>query len=283
MIFLKLLSRIPLGILYLFSNLLYFITFYVVGYRKKVIYENLKNAFPEKSDTEIKSIAKEFYGRFSDFIVEVLKGITISAEELNRRVKFTNVEVLEPYRSKNQSVVVLASHQFNWEWGLLAGCMQLPFPVDAVYQRLSSKSFDNLMLATRSRFGGNPIEKDSALREIIKQKNRLKALGIVADQSPIPNAPKHWTNFLNQETAFYLGAQQISRATGYPAFFMKVKNVGRGKYEVELINIGLPPYEKNSFDIIENYARETEKTISEDPAGWLWSHRRWKLKKPLSS
>ena len=281
MIILKLLSRIPLAILYLLSNLVYFITFYIVGYRKKVVYENLKNAFPEKSHKEIKAIAKEFYSRFSDFIVEVLKGITISAKELNRRVKFTNVEVLEPFRSKDQSVVVLASHQFNWEWGLLAGCLQLPFPVDAMYQQLSSKAFDSLMLATRSRFGGNPIEKDSALLEIVKRKNRLKALGIVADQSPTPDAPKHWTNFLNQDTAFYLGAQQIARIAKYPAFFMWVKHTGRGKYEVELINIGLPPYEKNSFEVIENYARETEKAINHDPAGWLWSHRRWKLQKPV--
>ena len=283
MILLKLLSRIPLGILYLFSNLVYFITFYIVGYRKKVVYANLKNAFPGKSSKEIKAIAKEFYKRFCDFIVEVLKGITISDTELNRRVRFTNVEVLESFRSKNQSVVVLASHQFNWEWGLLAGCLQLPFPVDAIYQKLSNKAFDKLMLDTRSRFGGNPIEKDSALLEIMRRKNRLKALGIVADQSPTPDAPKHWTDFLNQDTAFYLGAQQISRLTKYPAFFMKVKNVSRGRYEVELINIGLPPYEKNSFDIIENYARETEKTINQDPAGWLWSHRRWKLEKPLHS
>lgn len=281
MIFLKLLSRIPLGVLYLLSKLVYFITFHIVGYRKKVVYKNLKNAFPQKSDKEVKTIAREFYKRFSDFIVEALKGITISSAELNRRVKFINVEVLEPYRSRNQSVVVLASHQFNWEWGLLAGCLQLPFPIDVIYQKLSSQAFDKLMLSTRSRFGGNPIEKDSALLEIMRRKNRLKALGIVADQSPTPDAPKHWTHFLNQETAFYLGAQQISRVTKYPAFFMKVKNIKRGKYEVELINIGLPPYEKNGFDIIENYARETEKAINEDPAGWLWSHRRWKLEKPL--
>ena len=280
MIFLKLLSRIPLSILYLFSNLVYFITFYIVGYRKKVVYENLKNAFPEKSEGEIKTIGKEYYKRFSDFIVEVVKAITISQEELNERVKFINVEALEPYRSKNQSVVVLASHQFNWEWGLLAGCLQLPFPIDAIYQKLSNQAFDKLMVSTRSRFDGNPIEKDSALLEIIRRKDRLKALGIVADQSPTRDAPKHWTNFLNQDTAFYLGAQQIARATNYPAFFMKVKNIKRGKYEVELINIGLPPYEKKSFDVIESFAKETEKAITEDPSGWLWSHRRWKLDKP---
>ncbi|MDN5217443.1 lysophospholipid acyltransferase family protein [Fulvivirgaceae bacterium BMA12] len=283
MVFLKLLSRIPLNILYVLSNLVYFITFYIAGYRKKTVYTNLRNAFPEKSDQEIRDIAKAFYKRFSDFAVEVLKGITISAEALNSRVKFTNVEILEPFRSKNQSVVVLASHQFNWEWGLLAGCLQLPFPIDAVYQRLSNKAFDQLMLDTRSRFGGNPIEKNSALLEIMRQKDRLKALGIVADQSPTQDAPKHWTNFLNQPTAFYLGAQQISRLAGYPAFFMHIKYISRGKYEVKLINIGLPPYEKGSFNIIENYARETEKAIARDPAGWLWSHQRWKLERPADS
>lgn len=283
MIFLKLLSRIPLDVLYLFSNLIYFITFYVLGYRKKVVYNNLTNAFPEKSPAEIEETARAFYKRFADFIVEALKGITISAEALNSRVKFTNKEVLEPFRQTNQSVVVLASHHFNWEWGLLAGCLQLPFPVDAVYQKLSNKAFNDLMLSTRGRFGGNPIEKDNALREIIRQKHRLKALGIVADQSPTKEAPKHWTSFLNQDTAFYVGAQQIARVAKYPAFYMKIIYIKRGRYEVELINIGLPPYEKNSFEVIENYARETEKAIHQDPAGWLWSHRRWKLEKPVYS
>lgn len=140
MIFLKLLSKLPLNLLYVLSKVLFFITYYLIGYPKKIVYHNIKTAFPEKSEGEIKVIIKIFYKRFSDFMVEALKGITISREELNKRVNFINVELLAPFSAANQSVVVLASHQFNWEWGLLAGCLQLPFPIDAIYQKLKSKS-----------------------------------------------------------------------------------------------------------------------------------------------
>ncbi|ELR71240.1 Lipid A biosynthesis lauroyl acyltransferase [Fulvivirga imtechensis AK7] len=265
--------------LYIISDVMFFVIFYLAGYRKRVVVGNIGRSFPGKSNDEVRAIAKEFYKRFMDFTVETLKAITITREELTSRVKFLNVPDVQRYADARQSILVVASHQFNWEWALLTGCIVLPFPVDAVYQRLTNRSFNDLMVKTRGRFGGQPIEKSRILREIVKNPDRLKALGIVADQSPRSKSPKYWTTFLHQDTAFYLGAEQIAKAAKYPVFFFKVKRVKRGSYTVELVKLADPPYNKNGHDILEAYARATEDAVQEDPAGYLWSHKRWKLKK----
>ncbi|MDX1628647.1 MAG: lysophospholipid acyltransferase family protein [Fulvivirga sp.] len=279
MMLIKLLSRLPLPVLYALGDVLYIFTFYVIGYREKVVTTNIKNAFPEKSPKEIKSIRKTFYKRFSEHIVETLKAITISESEILKRVKFVNVPAVQPYADQGQSILFIGSHQFNWEWVLQVGCLVLPFPVDAVYKRLSNKKFDQLMKETRGRFGGQPIEKSKMLRQIVKTKDRLRALAIVADQSPRANAPKYWTKFMHQDTAFFLGPEQIAKAAGYPTFFYKVERKKRGYYTVELVKLAEPPYEKDTHEILEKYVRETEKLIKNDPPGYMWSHRRWKLKK----
>lgn len=268
-----------MGVLYIISDVMYFVVYYISGYRKKIVINNITRSFPEKTPEEVKAITKEFYKRFMDFTLETLKGVTISREELTQRVKFINIHDVKAYADNKQSILVIASHQFNWEWALLAGCIVLPFPVDAVYQKLKNKDFNDLMVKTRARFGGQPIDKNRIVREVVKNPNRLKALGVVSDQSPRKGSPKYWSNFLNQETAFYLGPEQIAKLAKYPAFFFRVNRKKRGYYQVELIKLTDPPYEKEDHTILEKYARSTEKLIREDPAGYLWTHNRWKLKK----
>lgn len=279
MIFLKLLSRLPLGLLYLITDALYLLTYYVIGYRKEVVMMNLKNSFPDKSEKEIKKIAKEFYNRFSEYIAETIKAISISESEMKRRVIFTNVSAVKPYAEKNQSIILVGGHQFNWEWALLTGCLVLPFPVDAVYQRLSNKKFDKLMLDTRGKFGGKPIDKKYILRTLLKSKDRLRAVAIMADQSPGMDTVKYWTTFMNQDTAFFMGPEQMAKALNYPVFLYKMVRVKRGHYTVELINLSNPPYEKESHDILDKYIEKIEQQIADDPAGYLWSHKRWKHKR----
>lgn len=276
---LRLLSYLPMWLLYTLGDFLSFVVYYLIGYRKKAVINNIRNSFPDKTDKEVKSITRQFYSRFGEFVVETLKAFTISEKELLDRVKFVNVPDVQHHADNNQSILVIASHQFNWEWALLAGCIVLPFPVDAVYQRLSKKSFDKLMLNTRSKFGGKPIEKSQVLREIIKTKDRLRALGIVADQSPRKRSPKYWTRFLNQDTAFFLGPEQIAKAAQYPSYYFNVVRIKRGNYTVELVPLADPPYEKEKHVILETYALATQSSIEKDPAGYLWSHNRWKLKK----
>ena len=279
MFLLKLISRLPMGVLYLIGDGIFILLYYVFGYRKKVALANVSNSFPKLSIAEHRHIVKVFYRRFAEYAVETLKAISITEKELLKRVTYTNVPEVQPHADKKQSIIVIASHQFNWEWALLAGCLVLPFPVDAVYQRLSNKSFDRLMLHTRGKFGGSPIDKKRVLRTILTTKDRLRALGIVADQSPGIHSPKYWTSFLNQETAFFLGPEQIAKAAQYPAYFFHVVRLKRGHYSVELKPLGAPPYDKHGHEVLENYAKCTEQLIYSDPPGYLWTHKRWKLQR----
>ncbi len=279
MIFLKLLSRLPLGLLYMIMDMFYVLIYHVIAYRKKVVITNIRNAFPEKSETEVKHIAKEFYNRFCEYIAETIKAVSISEEEMKRRVKFINIHTVHEYADKGQSIILAGCHQFNWEWALLAGCLVLPFPVDAVYQRLSNKKFNDLMLKTRSKFGGEPINKKNIIRSLMRSKDRMKAVAIMADQSPGKDAVKYWTIFMNQETAFFTGPEQIATAFNYPVFFYRMVRKKRGFYTVELIKLLDPPYQKGDHSILDSYVKESQKLIEEDPSGYLWSHKRWKLKK----
>ena len=281
MIFIKLLSKLPMGILFAIADFAYLLVYYVVGYRKKVVIENMTKAFPDKDSSEIKALSKAFYRRFADFAMETLKGISISESEINRRVSFRNKEVLIPYYEQGKSVVLASNHQFNWEWALLAGCTQLSHKVDGIYQPLTNKAFDRLIFGMRSKFGGTPIPKKHALRQVIKRKNRQKAVAINGDQTPQKsNQNIYWTTMLHQDTAFYHGVETITQLIESPAFFIYIRRVKRGYYDIEFVPIGMPPYAKGSSTVLENYIKVSEKLIIEDPAGWLWTHRRWKHKKP---
>jgi len=279
---LKLFSRLPMWALYGIADFLFFLAYIIVGYRKKVVLNNLRNSFPDKNNEELEIIAKAFYRNLSNFAVEVLKSFTISTEEINKRVRFVNIEMVDKYYNNNQSLLVLATQQFNWEWALLAGCLQLPYPVDVIYQKLSNNKFDELMYKTRSKFGGTPIKKGDALREIIRRSKQKRLIVINGDQTP-PGRVKsdiYWAEFLNQDTAFYKGPGILPIKTGMPVLFLKIDSPKRGYYEVTFVPLGEPPYPKASTQILDNYIAETQKQISETPSYWLWSHKRWKRKRP---
>lgn len=274
---LTLLSRLPLRILYLVADGLAFLANHVVKYRRKVVMDNLKKSFPDRSEAELRQISNDFYHNLADVMVETLKAITISADELKKRVIFHNLAQVQAQYEQRQPIILLAAHQCNWEWLLLAGCLQLPYPVDAVYKSLNSPAMDELMRRTRARFGGLPIGKDKILREILKRKGQIRATAIVADQTPRGNTPSYYVNFLHQRTAFYRGIEQLPQAVRYPVFFVAMRRSRRGYYEVRFVPIGSPPYQDSKIlSILPNYVREAEKVIQEQPANWLWSHRRWK-------
>ncbi len=275
MLFIRLFSRLPLAVLYLFADLVFFFAYYIVRYRRKLVQKNLKRSFPEKPKQERAHIEREFYHNLCDYAVETLKLLTISKEELHRRVTFTNKHLLEKYINKNQSLIGLASHQFNWEWLLVAG--NLHFALDFVYQPVQNKFFENLMLSCRTRFGGHAIKRNELARDIIRHRENWRIIAIVADQYPGQRKDKKYiTNFLDQETAFFQGTNQIASLTQYPAVFTSIRKVKRGFYEVEFVLLTEPPYVKDQEPVIETYAAAAEKLIHEYPPGWLWSHNRWK-------
>lgn len=277
--FLKFLSRLPFPVLYFISDVLSFLAFHVVRYRRKVVFSNLKGCFPEKSDREIYAIARRFYTNLSDVIIELVKSFDLDIDDIRKRVKFNQKEILNNYLNQGQPVFCMAAHQCNWEWILYGFHANFDFPADPVYKPLANKKFDKLMFENRTRFGGNPIPKDSAAREIIKRRKTPRAFALVADQSPMMPTDKYWTKFLGRDTPFYVGTEQLAGLVNAPVAFFGIRRVKRGYYEIDTIKIGEPPYEKDSNAVIERYARELEKYILQAPADWLWSHNRWKYTK----
>lgn len=279
MFFVKFLSLLPFRILYLLSDFLFFVSFHLVRYRRKLVQKNLRNSFPEKDAFEIKTIEKEFYKNLCDYAVETLKLLTISRAELTKRMVFKNTEAVLKYSPKGQPVLHLTSHQFNWEWGLASACLAFPFPMDFVYQPVHNKFFDNLSLKIRTRFGAHPIKRDEVARETVKRKSILRGVAIMADQYPgYGRDKKYETKFLGQDTVFFYGANQLAVLLQYPVVFYEMKKIRRGYYEATLIEIAAPPYDRDSEIVIENYVKQVEKVIGEAPSGWLWSHNRWKTR-----
>lgn len=279
MFFLKLFSKLPFGILYAFSDFLFFISFHVIKYRRRLVWKNLKNAFPGKSESELREIEKKFYKNLSDYAVEMLKLLTINKEELRKRVVFKNPEVSIRYIQEGQSLLNLASHQFNWEWLLAAGSFILPGQMDFVYQPVNNKFFDEFSNFCRSRFGAYGIKRDSVAREIVKRKNIVRNIALVGDQYPGMGYDKKYpSTFLNQSTVFFNGPNQLAVLTQYPVLYYAMRKIKRGYYETTIVPLALPPYEKENTDVLKNYIAEIEKVIDKDPAGWLWSHNRWKTR-----
>lgn len=277
MLLLKLISRLPFTVLYRMADLLFLLSYYVVRYRKRLVWKNLTNSFPNLSKPELKKIERLFYLNLCDYAVETLKLLTISREELKNRMVYTNPELLDTYKQKNQSIILLSSHQFNWEWLLVSGNLWLNIPIDFVYQPLNSKFVDTLMQTCRLRFGGYAIKRKEVARELVKRKNMLRGIAIVADQYPgRKQNRKYETTFLNQATVFFYGSQQMANLTQYPVLYGSVKKVKRGYYTCTLVKVAEPPYAPDSEDVVKNYAKIVEGVIQKDPAGWLWSHNRWK-------
>ena len=281
MLFFKYFSKLPFFVLYGISDFAYFIIFRLVGYRKKVVYENIRNSFPAKTETEIKQIVKDFYHHFTDIFIEFVKGYTISKEELNNRIKITNVELVKKYTDNNHSIIIVTGHNGNWEW-LLHALNLTEIPIDVVYQKLSNKLFNDLTLFIRSRFALTPlIEKNDTMRKTLERKDVTRAIALASDQSPQHWKVAYWTTFLHQDSAFFTGSERIARKFDYPVFFCDIKKTKRGFYEVSFVEIANPTEYPNLpiGEITERFVKILDKSINKYPADYLWSHRRWKHKR----
>lgn len=281
MLFFKYFSKLPFFVLYGISNFAYFIIYRVVCYRKKVVFENLRNSFPKKSESEIKQIAKDFYKHIADLFIEFLKGYTISKDEISDRVKIVNLDVIENYTDKNQSVIIVTGHISNWEW-LIHPLNLSEIPMDIVYQKLSSPLFNKLTLFIRSRFTITPlIEKQDTLRKTVDRKDITRALVLGSDQSPQNWKAAYWTTFLNQDSGFFTGTERIARKFDYPVIFSEMRRIKRGFYEIEFTEIAKPTEFQNLpiGEITERFVRILDESIHRYPSDYLWSHRRWKHKR----
>ncbi len=281
MLFFKYFSKLPFFVLYGISDFAYFLIYRVIGYRKKVVFENLRNSFPQKSESEIKQIARDFYKHIADLFIEFLKGYSITKEQVNERIRIVNLDLIKKYTNKNQSVIIVTGHIGNWEW-LLHPLNLSGIVMDVVYQRLSSPLFEKLTLFIRGRFSVTPlIEKDDTLRTTVNRKDITRALVLGSDQSPQNWKSAYWTTFLNQDSGFFTGTERIAKKFDLPVIFSEMRRVKRGYYEIEFTEIANPSEFKDleTGEITERFVRILDNSINKYPADYLWSHRRWKHKR----
>ena len=276
-ILLRLISKLPFSVLYILSDLLFLILFYVIRYRRKVVITNLNNSFPEKSKSELAEIEKRFYQHLADLILESIKTISISPTQIKKRFVFKNLELLEKHLQDNKSVIAVTGHYGNWEWGPIAIGLELREKVLVVYKPLSDKNFEGLINTMRSRFGAIMVPMKQTIRKVVAYKKEVHVLVLVGDQTPTREELNYFTSFLNQQTAIFLGVEKIALMTNNPVIFFSINKTKRGYYECLVKSLVDNPEQTITHQITNLHTRELEQNILAKPEYWLWSHKRWKF------
>tara|TARA_R100001015_G_C4626426_1_gene185423 strand:+ start:1439 stop:2251 length:813 start_codon:yes stop_codon:yes gene_type:complete len=266
--------------MYRLSDLIYLLLYYVIGYRKKVVYTNLKNSFPEKSEKELLSIQKKFYKYFCDLVFETFKSLTISPRSLKKRIKFDDVEIFQPFVDKDQSVIIAMGHFGNWELGGARFAVEPIHKLYVIYHPLHNKYFNNLIIKMRTRLGNGLYPMKESLKLILGNRNDLTATAFIADQTPSPKGA-YWTTFMNQDTPVFMGMGKISNKLNYPIIYVGIERVKRGYYDMKAELLVENPKELQAEEIVERFTRRLEKDIQRVPHIWLWTHRRWKHKRKI--
>lgn len=276
--FLYIISLLPFSVLYHLSDFLNLIVFKCLGYRKKIIDQNLKNAFPEKEEVEIQQIKKQFYEFFCDLIVETIKTLTISPSALIQRVSFEDNGIFEHYYKQKQSVVVVMGHLGNWELGGARFSQEAFHQLYIIYHPMSMKLFDQLVYKMRTRLGNKLYAMNDTFKGMVKNKAKLTATAFIADQTPPPNNA-YWTAFLNQDTPIFRGTAKISKKFNYPIIYISITRPRRGFYAIKSELLIETPDSLTENEISELHTRRLEKDVQQHPSIWFWVHRRWKHKK----
>ena len=277
----RLIAHLPLRLLYGIASGLGWLSVHVYAHREHVVRENLTKAFPDYSEAQLRQVIGAYYLSFAQMLVEIIKSAVMPAAEIRQRVRAVDLAAVRELLDGGQSVLLVAAHQCNWEWMLLALSLELGYPVDAAYKPLVDSWAEREMKKLRSRFGSRLVPAKDLLADIIKRRDVVRAVAMVADQEPTTSEHKHWTRFLNRDTAFYMGPEEIARVTRFPVFFLGLKRCARGYYEMRLTPLAATGETLASGELTERYARLVEAQIRADPPDWPWSHKRWKLKKTL--
>lgn len=275
-----LISILPFRLFYFLSDIIYVIVYYIVGYRKTTVRENLAMALPHLSDAERKIIEKKSYQHLCDMFLEMVKTLTISSEEMNKRFVITNIELIKEYEKKEKSIMLLASHYASWEW-LITLNQKISYQGIGVYKKIANNYFDKLVRDIRSKYNTQLIVTSKTIPLISqnqKEKN-LSVYGLVSDQSPKMNRIFHWETFMGIEVPVHTGPEMLSKKYDLNVIFAKVKKVKRGYYEATLIPITDDAKSIPNFEITHRYIQEVEKQIHEAPEYYFWTHKRWKHRK----
>lgn len=283
---LKCVSYIPFGVIYVISDCLYYILYYVVRYRRKVVRKNLTESFPEKDMQEIKSIEKKFYSYFVDQILETCKLATISPEEISRRMKFTNAEDVNAVFRSGKSVALYMGHYGNWEWvSSIPLCLEKGVKSHQIYHKLSNANVDKLMLALRERMGSKSVEMRNTARYVNEQAalRTICLIGFIADQSPKKREARYFLPFLHHQTPVLVGTEKLVKRYGYDAWFLEMKRIRRGYYEATFVHMHEAPQSLPDYELTAIYYRMLEQMIQACPELYLWTHKRFKHAKKLES
>lgn len=275
---LKLISLLPFWLLYLLSDLLFFFLYYIVRYRRHVVQNNLANALPDRSVAERMGIEKRFYRFLADMIMESIKSISITENELKERYQFENLKYITKHLDAGRSVIAVSGHYGNWEWGPLGIPFKLICDILVVYKPLSDSKFDNLINAVRSRFGAIMVPMKQTLRKVAEYKNKPHVLVLVGDQTPTREESQYFTSFLNQPTAVFLGVEKIAAKTNNPIVYFSIKRIKRGHYISVVEPLINDPNVCPEYEITNAHTKMLENLIQKEPDYWLWSHKRWKFK-----
>jgi len=269
----------PFRLIYVFSDFTYFILYYLVRYRRKVVVSNLHSCFPGKSAAELEKLSKQFYHHLSDISLESIKGFSMSKKEIIRRHHLLNPDLADRYFEKGKSIICIPAHFNNWEWGSMSAGIQVKYPVVAFYKPMSNKAVDNLGKKHRSQFNTSLASVKRTADTFSEMAKTPTGILMVADQSPSNTKDCYWVDFLNHDTPCLHGPEKYARLNNLPVMYVDIRKVKRGFYELELIEITDNPAMLPDGEITRLYMNHLEQSIQKQPAFWLWSHKRWKYKR----
>ena len=275
--FLWIISKLPFRLFYWFSDCIYILVYYIIGYRKKIVRNNILIALPHISEEKRLVIEKKFYHHMCDMFLEMIKTMSISSEEMKERFKITNIELLKEYEQKNKSIILLAAHYASWEW-LLSINESTSFKCYGVYKKVNNKYFDAKVRAIRSKFKSVLVTTDNTIALINdNEKNGIMSLyGLASDQSPQVHKTFHWQEFMGITVPVHTGAEMLAKRYDLEVVFAKVKKVKRGYYEATFVPIANNPKSIPDYEITDAYLKEVEQQILEAPEFYFWTHKRWK-------
>ena len=276
-------AYLPTNVLYKLSYAIAFLFRDIIGYRKQVVITNIRNSFPEKTEEERKQIYHESYRHLADRVVENLKCFTITMEEVEERVQISNPEVLTDCYKRGQHLVMMVGHIATWEFGGYRAITASEHDNFAVVAVVNNPYFNRLIQRTRSKMGMNLVMMDEA-KEFFKKPLTKPTAGIfISDQSPSNMKTCYWTTFLGQDTAFFTGAERYARMHNATVIVPKITERSHGYFTAEIIELTRDPNSLPEFGVTEKFVRVLEQQIRETPADWLWSHKRWKHKRPMQN
>ena len=270
-------ASIPFSVLYVFSDVLNFLIYNILGYRKKIVRSNLRRVFPDKNEAELKWIEKKFYRHFCDITLEAFKSFKLSSEEMQKRMVFKNLDVLNQFEKENRSVIIMCGHYASWEWMLSVGYHTVSEGY-GIYTPLMNKYLNDLVIKIRKKHRANLISRYEAIQNIknLHHNGTLGVYGFVSDQSPRPKPKSYWRTFLGVKVPVFVGAEMIAREFDFGVVYAKINRVKRGYYEASFELISDQPKKTEVNRITDTFTEWLEQDVYCDPTQYLWTHRRFK-------